>query len=119
MSILSFIKKVCVQTAVYWEPPTHDGLRFVFTPPREVKVRWDSANKVVKGDNGEEFVASAQIICPEKLKAGGYIVLASLAELSQKEIVNPKSNTRIFEIMAAPETPLFKSATKFVYEAVV
>lgn len=85
MSIISFIKKVCVQTAVYWGNPVEDGFgNKIFDLPIEIKVRWEGKQRLVTAMNGKEIISKASFISPSELAIEGYIYLGTLLELDNK-----------------------------------
>lgn len=138
MSILTFIKKVCVQTAVYWGLPVNDGMGgYSYAQPREIKVRWDNARSVIKTKEGDEIETDAEIIIQEELSVNGRIWLGTLAELGYTESTpesgsnsgsssgssggaieyNTPDSVDSHLILHIEKTPLFRSTDKFVYFA--
>ena len=66
MSILSLIKKVCVQDAVYWPYESNTGYEPSYGAPQSIKCRWDGSSEVLTDKQGKQIVASAEILCPTK-----------------------------------------------------
>lgn len=118
--ILRFIKRVCVQTAIYWEFKGPDGFGgYEFEDACEIKVRWDDTSEVVKDNDGKEIVSSARILTPEDLKDKGYLLLGDFEANPDydPEGESPKTPPGIqgaYEIKRIQENPLFRSTDKFV-----
>lgn len=115
MGILSFIKKISVQDAVYWGPPTSDGISDTFPTPEEIKCRWDGSAKLITDKKGRQYVCSSEILSPTECKLGGLIYLGSLDSLTEDQLANPRNYSEIYEIQKVEQTPLFGSSTKFVF----
>ena len=115
MSILKFIERVCVQTAVYWSTPVKDGYGgLTFATPTEIKCRWEDKITVITGSNGEQEVCNASVLIYQDLTAHGYIYLGTLASLSIAQKANPKLVDGAHEILYFGKIPLIFSTTKFV-----
>lgn len=120
MSIISFIDKVCVQTAVYWAPGTLTGYGDTRSwTCTEVKVRWDDETEVITNRYGKQVVSNAQILINDDLNTEGIIFLGTKASLSAQQQSNPLLVDKAFPIQKISKNPLFKSATKFVYTVFV
>ena len=121
MGIESFIKKVCVQTAVYWGNPQPDGFGgMTFDYPIEIGVRWDEVYKVVISKEGKEITSSATILCPEDLDMEGRLFLGTLDDLwnqsimSSNGLIDPTHFTGVFEIMSREKKSMIKKTDQFV-----
>ena len=116
MSIESFIRKVSVQTALYWGNPVNNGSGgYTFDTVEEIKCRWDDKTEIMSDDKGKEFVSRASILSPEELEPGGYLCLASLDDFdSGQDFTNPKNIAGAYMIRKKEKTPMIKSTTVFV-----
>ena len=115
MSILSFIRKVCVQDAVYWGSPTPDGYGgLTFDPPKIIKCRWDSVVKNILSDEGKLFVSQAEVLVTEDLEVGGYLYLGDMIGFTNEHRVDPQTVTGAYPIKRITKNPLFRSEDKFV-----
>ena len=115
MGIISFINKVCVQTAVYWERPTNNGYgEQVFSLGVEISCRWDGKTKVITNKIGKEVTSMAQVLVTEELDDAGYLFLGTLDDLDTTEQMNPLLVENAYPIQQRAKTPLFKSTTEFV-----
>ena len=115
-ALTRFVKKVCVQTAVYWAAPKPDGFGgFTYGEPVEIKCRWDGKTKMIVDKDGNEKVAQAEILVTEKLQLDGILYLGSLATLTPQQKSNPKLIKGAFPIKMIEESPHFRSATEFVW----
>ena len=124
MGILSFIKEVCVQKAVYWGSPGSDGYKRTYADaeqlePPEDGVRWDETAEVMTDDQGKEFVTKAQVMCPKELDVGGLLYLGDKEDLTEEEKSDPRKVEGVREIRRVDKTPLFKSKDEFVYQIYV
>lgn len=116
MAILGFVKKVCVQTAVYWGNPQIDGYnKTTFDDPIEIKCRWEDKVRMIKSQNGEELTVKAEVLVTEQLELKGYLFLGNLYDLvGNYDLSDPMNIQDTYEIMATDKIPLFRSTTKFV-----
>ena len=115
MGIEKFIKKISVQTAVYWGNPVNDGSGgFVFDEPVEIKCRWEDKTKVVDSPDGSETLSDAFILTNEDLVEGGYLYLGTLSDLDSDEYDDPKSKTDARKIINRSKIPMIKSTREFV-----
>lgn len=119
MSILKFIKKVCVQTAVYWAAPVPDGYGgYTFDVPVEISCRWEEKYRLFRGTNGNELETKAEVMITEDVVLQGWLYLGSLSDLQSFEesdgTINPIGIPGAYEIVAFDKSPLFRSTDKFV-----
>ena len=122
MGILKFIDRVCVQTAIYWEPGETDQYgQMKFKDPVEVRVRWDGLTEVLSTNNGQQFISAAQIMSPTKLAEKGLLRLGKFEDIPDQTWINqsggnldPTQIPDTYEIKKVQETPLFRSSDKFV-----
>jgi|AntRauTorcE11897_2_1112592.scaffolds.fasta_scaffold01346_13 hypothetical protein len=116
MSIKRFIKKVCVQTIVYWEFDGVDGFHTPqFLDAVELKVRWDEKAEVITDRDGKEYVSNAQLLTPQDLVEQSYVYLGTLADLPASP--NPLETEGAFEIVNMERYPTFRSQTFDVFIA--
>lgn len=116
-SIERFIKKVCVQTAVYWGNPVSDGYGgFTFDPPVEIKVRWEDKTKVISTQAGQEVVSRSEVLTPLDLDYQGYLFLGSLADIDDPNPseVTPATVPGAYQIVRVDKVPMIKSTKVFV-----
>jgi hypothetical protein len=119
MSIESFIKKVCVQTAVYWGNPVSDGYGGkTFDAAVEIKCRWEEKLELFTSSNGEQLVSRAVILLTQDVDDGGFLYLGELDTLvSPIDVTKPKTITGAWEIKRFDKIPMIKSTTVFVRKA--
>jgi len=114
--IESFIKKVCVQPAVYWERLGLDGFgKAIFAAPVQVWVRWEEKTEVIKDKTGKDMVISATILTPTDMKELSMVKLGYVQELHD----NDPYKWGAAEIQQYEKIPLFKRANAFVRKAYV
>ena len=119
MSIPGFIKRVCVQTAVYWAPGVPDGSGgTVFPAPVERKCRWEDKQRLFRATNGNELETKSEILVVEDVALQGWMYLGALTDVDvyadSNGISNPIDIEGAYEIVAFDKSPLFRSTTKFV-----
>lgn len=113
--IESFLKKVCVQTAVYWGQPQEDGFGGkVHATPREIKCRWSIETTIIKTGDGKETISDSGILVLEDLSEQGLLYLGFLTDLTPVQKKNPLSIPEIKEIKAFDKIPMIKSTKVFV-----
>lgn len=116
MSIISFISKVCVQDAVYWAPGTDNGFGEKTWTVTQIKVRWEGGSDTIINKYGKEVVSSAKVMVQQELNVDGFLYLGTLSSLTTSQKENPLLVDTAYPIQKLEITPLFKSATKFVYQ---
>ncbi len=116
MSIERFIKKITVQTAVYWGFPVNDGFGgFTYSIIIDIKCRWDGVTELITNSKGKEVVSSAKLLVDIDLNEEGYLYLGSLNDfVSGFDFSNPKNVDGAFSIQKIEKTPMIKSTTNFV-----
>lgn len=120
MGIEKFIKKVCVQDAVYWGNPVNDGRGgMTFDSARQIKCRWEDKQRIRLDDQGREFISVASILVTEDLKIQGYLWLGKLTDIDgygdSGFIDNDPSVVQgALVILAFDKVPMIKSTTQFV-----
>jgi len=123
MSIESFIRKVCVQTAVYWGSPVNLGAgRMSYTDPVEIKCRWDYKTRTVLSQNGQEINTDVTVLVTEDLDLGGYLFLGTLDDLTDSNYIlesgqiypTPDQVETAYEILTVSKVSMIKSLTQFV-----
>ncbi len=115
MGIQSFIKRVAVQTAVYWGNPQANGQGGIdYDEPVEIKCRWDDVVKVVTDAKGKEITTMAEVLVTQHLDVDGRLFLGTLDDLDSGQLDDPASIDRCFAIKRFDKSPEFRSTTKFV-----
>lgn len=113
MSILKFIEKVSVQTAVYWGSPVNDGYgNMTYSEPIEIKCRWEDTIKVLSDSNGKEFTSSTSILIPQEyqVEEQGMLFLGTLDDLPSSYTVDEYGS----EIKKISKVPLYRKINDFV-----
>jgi len=113
-SIIRFVTKVCVQTAIYWGSPISDGEGgFTYADPIEIKVRWDGKTHLIRANNGEEVTSQAEIMVLQDIDLDGYLLLDSLVNLDSDSYDDPIA-CGAYKVLVYEKAPLFKSTDEFV-----
>ena len=120
-AIEKFLKKVCVQTAVYWGSPVSDGFGGqTHGEVREIQCRWDDVSNTISTNDGQEIISRAELLVVEDLQEHGFLWLGSLGELndlyldSHMDNIDPKTVSNAFEIRRIDKIPMIKSTDDFV-----
>jgi len=116
MSIESFIRKVCVQTAVYWGTPTPNGRGgYTYADPRQIQCRWEDMDRLMVHENGKLIHVKGEVLISEDLEMEGWLYLGSLADFdSSVNVSHPMNIDGAWQIKGLDKVPLFRSTTKFV-----
>ncbi|NCB26611.1 MAG: hypothetical protein EOM62_14225, partial [Bacteroidia bacterium] len=118
--IIRFIKKVCVQTAVYWPAPVTDGFGgMTYGTAVEIKCRWTDKVQVVKWQSAyvptsNEFISYAEVLVVDDVVLQGVLWLGELDDLSTAQKSSPLTILGAREIKTFERIPLFRSSTEFV-----
>lgn len=116
MSIVSFIKSVCTQDAIYWEFEGVDRHgQSTFANPIDMKCRWDEKTEVIISFAGKEFVADAELLIVNDVKEESMIMLGEVADLPAD--TSPNNQDDAFIIKRAHRFPLFKGTEFVVFQA--
>src|SRR6056297_2374790 len=111
--ILKFVDSVCVQTAVYWGNPIADGFGGkAYTDIREIKVRWDGKQELIKDKEGKEVMSRAEITVTEDLSLDGLLRLGTFDDIADSTgtVPQPEEVDGVFTILQVEKTPLFRSS---------
>lgn len=121
MSITSFIKKVCVQTAIYWGNPQPDGYGgYIYDAPVEIKCRWEDSSDVINTHfEGLESNNKSEIMLTQNVDVEGYLYLGSLTDTfdTGTDLTKPSTVKGAHLIYSVSRVPLFASTKEFVYNA--
>jgi hypothetical protein len=115
--ILKFVRSVCVQSAVYWGNPIADGFGGkAYTDIREIKVRWDDKQELIKDKEGKEVMSCAEITVIEDLSLDGVLRLGTFDDIADSTgtVPPPEEVGDVYTILQVEKTPLFRSSTEFV-----
>jgi hypothetical protein len=120
MSIVSFIKKIAVQSAIYWSNPVNDGFGgYTFDEPVVIKCRWDDMQRIYTGQDGQQVQQKAKLLIPtdENMMIKGWLMLGTLDDLQVSDTgvyQQPSNEIGAYQIIGVDRTPLIKSRTVFV-----
>ena len=121
MSIASYVKRLCEQTAVYWGNPQDDGKGgFTYDDPVEIKCRWEDGTEVISTeDKGKvrELVSKAQVWVLQDVDEEGYLYLGTLDSedaLDSAEEDNPATVQGAYRIKVFEKTPVMRKSDEFI-----
>lgn len=115
MSIETFIKRVCVQTAVYWGGPTPDGYGGLdFDDPVEISVRWDDSTELITTADGTQYACRAKVLVTQDVDLDGYLYLGELDDLDSEDYDDPKSVDNVYRIRRFDKVPMIRKTDEFV-----
>ena len=119
MAINNLMKRMCVQTAVYWGNPTPDGRGGkTFDTAVEIACRWQ--NKVEKvgrvgGTESEVIISNAQVFVIQDVEELGYLYLGVLDDLDSDP--DPLEVGGAYEIKKFEKSPALRHTDEFVRKA--
>jgi len=104
MGIEAVINRMLRQIVVYWANPVDDGYGgYTFDNPVELSARWERADEIEFGDNGEEVVIKAHCYLEQDVEEGGYIYLGTLDDIdSNDQPGDVEGAIRIFSFSKIP-----------------
>lgn len=92
MSIISYIKRLCKHTAVYWEPTGSDGYgNNTYANAKQIKCRWVNETELIQDNQGKEIVSNANILTLIDLKEDGMLYQGTLNDLDSSQQDDPKT----------------------------
>jgi len=113
--IEKFLRKLSVQTAVYWGSPVNDGYGgYTYTTPVEIAVRWEGSTKVITTSKGVEYVSRAEVIVNQDVDEEGYLYLGALSDLTDEQKANPQLVDGAWKIIRFDKTPMIFKTDEFV-----
>jgi len=116
--IEKFLRKLSVQTAVYWGIPTDDGYGgYTYSTPVEIAVRWEDSTKVITTSKGVEYTSRAEVIVNQDVDEEGYLYLGTLSDLTEKQKEDPKLVDGAQKIMRFDKIPMIFKTDEFVRKA--
>jgi len=119
MAIDKFVKRVCVQTAVYWGSPTPDGYGgLTFDDPVEIACRWEDKTELNREDIARNFTCKSEVLVTQDLDVNGWLYLGELTDLDSNPD-NPKEVEGAYVIGRFDKIPMIKSTTIFVRKAFI
>ena len=120
MSIANYLKRICVNTAVYWGAPTNetDG-SLSYASPIEIKCLWKEAIKMIKDNEGKEIVSNATVYVLQDLDNNGMLFYGELVDLSLEEKNDPKQRTEAYEIKLFTKTPSLHLQGEYTRKAMI
>jgi len=125
MSITSFLKGTCTQTAVYWAVKSRDGEGgFIFEDPVEISCRWEDMSQLVTDNKGVEITSRAQVYVLQDVTEESYLYLGTLDDLydlagesSAGGLDSPVDIVGAYIIKRFQKTPALGSKTEFLRKA--
>jgi len=116
--IEKFLRKLSVQTAVYWGTPTNDGYGgYTYSAPVEIAVRWEDSTKVITTSKGVEYTSRAEVIVNQDVDEEGYLYLGTLSGLTDAQKANPQLVGEARKIMRFDKIPMIFKTDEFVRKA--
>lgn len=116
--IEKFLRKISVQTAVYWKKGNPDGYGgFTYDTPREIPVRWSDTTKVVSTDKDTQYVCKAEVIVNEDVDKEGYLYLGKLSDLTAEQQSDPRKVDGAHKIIRFDKVPMIMKNDEFVRKA--
>ena len=114
MSIETYMKRICKQTAVYWGTPTPDKFaKNSFATPIEIKCFWSNKTEMITDNAGKEIVSRATFYVFQDLDEQGMLFFGVLDDLTVAEKADPTKVKKAFEIKQFLKIPSLLNTRKF------
>jgi hypothetical protein len=122
MSFTTLLNRTCKQVAVYWGSPQDDGYGGkVFANAKELAVRWEDKEQLIRQDDGIEISSRAIVYVLQDVDLEGMMYLGTLDDLydialesSAGALDNPKEFDKTYVIKKFEKSPALGSTTDFV-----
>lgn len=113
-SLTKFIKKVCVQDAIYWGKPTSDGADLVYSQPKLIKCRWEEHFEKMIDNAGQIVLSRAKVLVTEDLEVGGVLYLGDFTGLTNDHRIDPLRLNGAYTIKRVEKIPFMRSTSEWV-----
>lgn len=102
----NFVKRMCKQTAVYWQCTGSDGRGgYTYGDPQEIKCRWAEKNELVRNNEGEQVVSNAEILTTRTLSSEGMLYKGTLSDLDSSQQDDPETVQGAYKILRTNKIP--------------
>ena len=102
----SYMKRMCIYTAVYWKTPVADKYgAFSFDDPVEIKCLWKDKITLIRNNEGREVTTMAKVYVLEDLDESGMLFNGTLNDLTTAQKSDPKTIPSAYEIKKFLTTP--------------
>lgn len=104
MSIGSFLRKIRLQTAIYWKTNGSDGYgNKLYDSPVEIDCRWEDVDEVMHDENGEMYVAKSMVIVDREMARGDWLMKGELDSTIPDSPIGETTAYEIRKFMAIPD----------------
>lgn len=104
----NYIKRICNQTAVYWEYDGDDGYGSgTYKDPVEIGCRWVRRREVMKNNEGNEVFSDTQVLTTQDIVEESVLYQGKLDDLDSGG-VDPKTVTNAHKVMRFEKIPNLK-----------
>lgn len=115
---MSFATRFLKQTVVYWGNPAPDGRGgYTWDDPVELDCRWEKAEQMMIGGDGEEQLVKARVWVDQDVDEGGYMYLGSLTDSVLDSDTVPTDLDEAWKIVSFQKIPRLNSTTDFIRKA--
>lgn len=106
------VKRLLKQYAVYWAPaPPDDTGEQGYTPPVEIRCRWEDKFELIQEPNGKQWMTKAVVLTDRTVSAnGGWLWKGRYNRLT--DTADPRKNTDAGRIERYEEIPDIKAKEK-------
>lgn len=120
MSIESYLKRICTDTAVYWANPTSsaDG-SLSYDTPVEIKCLWREEIKMIRDTQGKEIVSKAAVHVLVDIDDNGMLFHGDLDDLTAAEESDPRKRADAYEVKLFMKTPSLHLVGQFSRKAML
>ncbi len=109
------LSKFYKDDCVYWEVTGMDGFgNPVFNPGVQLKVLWNTNEKLIVNDLGETIKPESVLFTSQKMGNGDYLFKGLLTDLTSTQLLEPKATGN--RILATAESHSLLSVLDVLYE---
>ena len=109
------LRKFYKDDCIYWEVTGVDGFgNPVFNPAVQLKVLWNTNDKLIVNDLGETIKPSSVLFTSQKMRNGDYLFKGLLTDLTSTQLSAPKTTSN--RILVTAESHSLLSVLDILYE---
>lgn len=114
----TFLKRVCVEPAVYWGNPKSNGRGgFAYDPPIEIQCFWNEKRQALSVNDGDKVISRALVYVLQDLHEEGLLYRGGLSELTTIQKATPTKVEDICIIKRFERYPGINKTKNCIYMA--
>lgn len=120
MSIETYIKRICKDTAVYWGSPAFSSAGHpTFADPVEVECFWNAKIQLFRDDSGRETASRAEVFVTQDLDDHGMLYHGTLDDLTTAQKDDPRKVSTAYEIRRFIKKPSLHLSDNYMRKALL